>query len=244
MRTEQRPTQPPIRSPIGTVPGTRQRRWVWVAAIVASAALAGGAVFAWQQAARESDVAAVTTERDAALARLDRLTDRVADLRAELSDLAAGRLEIRRELRRAQARLESMLGPALPDGRHFGRLVAVGASQEPPRLVIDIEQWFTGEEAAEAAIEDGVLPPGATAIENDFYIRNEDPRWRMLEVDPATTVSLTTYPYGDIDDPMVVSLTRFGELYHSTEDGLLRLFPYWITVRDGTVVQIEEQFIP
>ena len=97
-----------------------------------------------------------------------------------------------------------MVGPALDDGRYFGALIAVGATQRPPRLVIDLQQWFTGEDAIAAAVKDGAIEPGEI-IPNDYYIRNENPRWRTIEIDPAATVSLTVYPYGQIDDPQIVT---------------------------------------
>jgi hypothetical protein len=219
------------------------RGWIWAIAALLVGALVVGTVFVWQRSERDDAVAAVTLERDAALERVAMLKDRIDALRAEVAGVGSDVRALRGELRAARAELESMLGPALPDGRHFGRLVAVGETQEPPRLVIDIEQWFTDDEALQAAIEDGAVPPDWTAVENDFYIRNENPRWRVIEVDPAAPVSLTTYPYGDIDDPRVVSLARFGELFASGE-GYLPSFPYWIIVRDGIVTAIEEQFVP
>ena len=139
----------------------------------------------------------------------------------------------------ALAELERLSGPLLPDGRHFGYLAAVGAAQQPPRLVIDVAQWFTDQEAIDAAIDDGVAP-----WENGYYIRNEHPRWRIVEVDPASTVSLVVYPYGDIEQPRTVSLARFGELFGADEHGAFQGLPYWITVRDDTVIAIEQQFIP
>ena len=48
-------------------------------------------------------------------------------------------------------------------------------------------------------------------------IRNVDPRWCVIEVDPAASVRLTTYPYGDIDEPRVATLERFGELFASSK---------------------------
>ena len=137
-----------------------------------------------------------------------------------------------------------MLGRPLADGRYFGTFAALDATQEPPKLVIDVAQWFTGPAADAAAEQDGVLPPGESHVPNDFYIRNEDPRWRMLPIDPSTKVSLVTYPFGQIDAPRVVTLERFGILYSTSDKGSLSLFPYWITVRDGVVVAIEEQYIP
>jgi hypothetical protein len=129
-----------------------------------------------------------------------------------------------------------MVGPTLDDGRYFGALIAVGADQEPPRLMIDIEQWFTDQAAIAAAIEDGVIEPGEI-IPNGYYIRNENPRWRTIEIDPAATVSLTVYPYGQVDDPQIVSLERFADLSLGWSE-------YWITMEDGRVVAIEQQYIP
>ena len=101
-----------------------------------------------------------------------------------------------------------------------------GQTLEPPRLIIDVEQ-FTGDEAVQAAIDDGAVPSDWTAVENRFHIRNVDPRWCVIEVDPAASVRLTTYPYGDIDEPRVATLERFGELFASSR--LLRC-SYWITM--------------
>jgi len=109
--------------------------------------------------------------------------------------------------------------------------------------VIDVAQWFMGDAADEAAIEDGNMPPGEIHVPNDFYIRNVDHRWRIVMIDPAARVSLTTNPFGSIEEPKVVSLERFANLYASRNTSL-RWFPYWITVRDDTVVRIEEQYIP
>jgi hypothetical protein len=145
--------------------------------------------------------------------------------------------ELRGDLAAMRQRYAALVGPALPDGRHFGRLIAVGADQSPPRIVIEIEQWFTDEAADQAAAEDGAV------WENGYYIRNENPRWRVVEVVPSTMVALTTYPFGQIDQPLMVGFERFTHLYARDAHGL-RLLPYWITVRDERVIAIEEQYIP
>ncbi len=102
--------------------------------------------------------------------------------------------------------------------------------------MIDLQQWLTGEEAIAAAIEDGVIEPGEI-VPNDYYIRNENPRWRTIEIDPAAKVSLTVYPHGQVDDPQIVSLERFADLSLGWSE-------YWITMAHGRVVAIEQQFIP
>ena len=136
-----------------------------------------------------------------------------------------------------------MVGPGLADGRHFGYLAAVGQSQAPPRVVFDLAHWFSEAEADAAALEDGVLPPGQTHIENGYYIRNESPRWRVVEVGSTANVSLVTYPYGDIEHPRVISLDRFAQIAHG-DPNLLSWSPFWLEVHDGVVARMDQQFTP
>jgi hypothetical protein len=219
-----------------------------VALSVALLAIVTGAAV-WQAAEladRNRDIATVTSERDAAIAdaaasaeRVSALGARIDRLEARLAATADDEQLLAARLDEALAELERLGGPALTDGRHFGFLAAVGAAQRPPRLVIDVARWFTDQDAVDAAIEDSVTP-----WENGYYIRNEDPRWRIVEVDPTAPVSLVVYPYGDIEHPRTVSLARFGELFRADEHSAFRGFPFWITVRDATVTAIEQQFIP
>lgn len=219
--------------------GRRRPIVLTVAMIVVAALIGGVSVFAWDRTGSRdpSDTLANAIEaRDEALATAATLSDRVEGLQGRLlaANTRTGKLE--GDLAAARAELLAMLGPALDDGRYFGALIALGATQKPPRLLIDIEQWFTDQEAIDAAIEDGVIEPGEI-IPNGYYIRNENPRWRTIEIDPAAKVSLTVYPYGQIDDPLVVSLERFADLSLGWSE-------YWITMKDGRVVAIEQQYIP
>lgn len=199
-------------------------------------------MFAWDRI-RSDDGALddAIAQRDAARDQVTTLTDRLDGVQDRLAAAQARATDLEGEVSAANAGLLAVVGPALPDGKHFGVFVAVGATQKPPRLVIDIEQWFTDQAAVDAAIEDGnTVDPGI----NGYYIRNANPRWRMVEIEPAATVSLSTYPTVDPSHPTVVSLSTFGGFFSSYEGRLLRLSPYWITVKDGMVVSIEEQFIP
>ena len=189
---------------------------------------------------RDTEVATLQAQRANTLEGMAALSEANRRLRDRL---AANTDELREELDAARRDFVTMVGPALPDGRHFGLLIAVGVDQSPPRLVIDVEQWFTDEAADQAAAEDGALYPGQTHVENGYYIRNEDPRWRVVEVAPSTMVALTTFPFGQIDQPLMIEFERFTHLYARDAHGL-GLFPYWITVRDEEIVAIEEQYIP
>jgi hypothetical protein len=205
--------------------------------------IGGGLMFAWERIGgdQEGPFANAIAERDAARDEVATLSDRVDGLKARLTAASARTTDLVDEISAAQNELLAMQGPAMSDGKHFGKLYAVGVAQDPPRLVIDIEQWFTDQAAVDAAIEDGVtVDPGI----NGYYIRNVNPRWRTIRIDPGATVSLATYPYGDPSDPTIVSLKRFGNLFYSYDGRLLQYSPFWITVEDTRIVAIEEQFIP
>jgi len=208
-----------------------------LAFIIVAGILGGASVFAWDRTGprdRSGSLADAIAQRDVARGEIATLNARLSDLRSRLSEARAEVTALEGSVSAAEAELGAMLGPALPDGKHFGALIAIGANQEPPRLVIDIQQWFTDQAAVDAAIEDGItVDPGI----NGYYIRNESPRWRTIEIDRAARVSLTVYPYGQIDDPQVVSLERFADLALDRSE-------YWITMEEGKVVSIEQQYIP
>jgi hypothetical protein len=206
--------------------------------IILAALIGGASMFAWDrtggrgQTHKPEDAIA---QRDAARGEVAMMNDRLNGLRSRLTEARAEATALHNEVATAEAELVSMLGPALPDGKHFGALIAVGASQEPPRLVIDIEQWFTDQAAFDAADEDGVF------LDHPTYIRNINPRWRTIEIDPAARARVYLQTRTALLE-RTVSLSRFAEVF-SRYDGVPESSPYWITTKDGKVVAIEEQFI-
>ena len=124
----------------------------------------------------------------------------------------------------------------LADGRHPARIVRVDAAR---RLVtVDVVQFLTGTAAASAAAADGAaeVPPP-----NDYWIRNVNPRLRTLAVDesaPITTNVLTAAESGSATTDVPVDLERLGRLR-----GLSRAL-FWLTVRQGVVTAVSEQFLP
>lgn len=112
----------------------------------------------------------------------------------------------------------------------------------------DLAVWFSGKEADYAALEDQDESPAP----NDYYIRNDDPRELSLDVAPSVQVTSVWYEgfyetYGDLEnhpitfEELVAALTR-----EPMEDQVnqLRLSPWWVTIVDGEVVAIEEQYVP
>ncbi len=120
-------------------------------------------------------------------------------------------------------------------------------------VTADYAQWFTGEEANAAARQDGEIGADET-VPNDFYIRNENPRLRTLSVAEHAPVVLQTC---FIDGPCVrqtaVTHGQWAELLTEGSPGGLPegwqwygagVLPYWLTLQDGVVVQIVEQYLP
>lgn len=137
--------------------------------------------------------------------------------------------------------------------RQFAFISAV--DPEASTLVADYAEWFTGGEAADAAIEDGEGASDGT-YDLEFYIRNKNDRLRTLEVAPGTEVVLIAC-YPNEDGPCVttesVGLIDFADLLADHESALdtqgwywygTGEAPFWLTLSNGVVIQIEEQYLP
>jgi hypothetical protein len=123
----------------------------------------------------------------------------------------------------------------LADGRHPVHLKTVNPDRR--RVTFDLVSFFTGEAAAEAAKEDGQESPPP----NDYYIRNTNSRLRTLPVRqgaPVTVNVLASSQTGNSTRNVTVSLDRLAR-YQNLDRAL-----FWITVRDGQVTRLAEQFLP
>jgi hypothetical protein len=232
-----------------------------VAMVLATALLVGG-TYLWQHAAlndrqvaldRAMSTGVVAGNEAAALegqisslqGRIDALTSNGEALRARMaradhgSQHLAARLHLTEQrLRSAQTQVTALLGAPLADGRYFGDVIVVGANQSPPRLVVDLAQWLTGDAAHEAEIEYG-FPP-----EYDNYIENESPTWHTIVIAPAATVSIIG-PTGMTQqvgtgtvgmDP--ITLERFAKMI-----SLNRFYNFfWFDVSNGQVTAIQEEY--
>lgn len=128
----------------------------------------------------------------------------------------------------------------LPDGEHFGFLSAF----TPTQLTFDPAEFLTGEEARAAAIEDDELSPGEE-LPNDFYLRDLDPTTVELPVASSIDAEL-------IDNELThrpVTADELEALYAGTGEaswnyGWLERLPVHLTVEDGEIVGIVEQYVP
>ncbi len=212
-----------------------------VITILLSASVSAGVVYVWQSGEvddvtaqlKQAQASATAVAQDDAqdAAELEELTDRLAELKVKLERVRAGRGN-------------PVIAPPvveLDDGRYFGFIKAVTIDLVPPTFVVDLAEFFTGEEADQARARDG--SPGEDL---DYYIRNVNPLLRQLNMTLSVEITLSTWDRHNIPDPKKVDLATFERIFTAPkpwEQNVVRN-GYWITVEDGKVVDLEEQYVP
>ncbi|MBT8208074.1 MAG: GerMN domain-containing protein, partial [Acidimicrobiia bacterium] len=139
--------------------------------------------------------------------------------------------------------------PVLIDGDHqFGFVTGGDFRADEPAdstFQVDYAEWFTGEAATAAAIEDGEIAEGET-VPNDFYIRNQNPLIRELKVADGVSVwlldgqlALQEYPLDwliqlHVDNDVA---SNYGAINPGT--------PYWFVLdANGDIIQMVQQYTP
>jgi hypothetical protein len=136
----------------------------------------------------------------------------------------------------------------IEDGRNFAFIKKVDTSSDPVTITYDLAYLLTGDDAIKAAEDHGdeVPPP------NDYYIVNDNPRLRTVELSPTARIAVFDWNTC-CDTTFNASVDEFaqavdaGKQQTTVGDGHLlngRLSPYWLYARHGAVVRIEEQFLP
>jgi hypothetical protein len=145
------------------------------------------------------------------------------------------------------------------DGHYFGYVE--GGAPEPPTISFDIAQAFFGAEANRAAAEDGVVKPGEP-VPNDHYQRNSDERAELLKLAPGAKVT-AAWPASflmrfvpprerarcreaNLESVVCTQVPLSDQAFFEALDELSedRGVPAWVTIRDGAVVRVDEQYYP
>jgi hypothetical protein len=144
------------------------------------------------------------------------------------------------------------------DGRYFGYVRAVDGASKPPTVSFDVAQFFFGKDAQTAAERDGVVPPGEP-VPNDHYQRNPDTKAQALTVAPNASVTAagpvsrlitnqaarSRCRSGCENGVVPVSPPEFFAAFEKKRYGMTAAGdPVWVTIRDGLVVRIDEQYFP
>ena len=126
----------------------------------------------------------------------------------------------------------------LGNGRHYGYLAAIDADG---RLVTtDIVQFLTGEAAEKAAAEDG------EEVTNDYYIKNENSLLRTISIRGGaaiTTNTLSAEETGDSTKDLSVTLEKLAG-YFETDSEQAKSALFILTIRDGVMTELHEQYLP
>jgi Flp pilus assembly protein CpaB len=118
----------------------------------------------------------------------------------------------------------------LADGRHAVLLKAIDPAHGT--VTFDVVQFFRDEEAAREAAKDHQESPPP----NDSYMRNVNPRLRTLPVGAGANITANQLAGSNQDIP--VSLARLASLTRQGSG------VFWLTVRNGEIVQVAEQWSP
>lgn len=137
---------------------------------------------------------------------------------------------------------------SLPDGRHYGYIESIDRSSAPATISIDTADFLTGEAANRAAVEDGFIQEGES-VPNDYYVRNPDTAVAVVPVADDVRVTRVHCPAGCEEG----APGRFDDLAESFLDPEPKTLEdeyrgadsqYWVSVEDGEVVSIDEQYLP
>jgi hypothetical protein len=129
---------------------------------------------------------------------------------------------------------------------HFGYIRSVSTAGPVATLAFDEAEFLTGKEAQKAAEEDGVLPPGEP-VPNDYYIRNPDKTTRTFRIAndaeiTAKRCDLCRHGQPGQLGPFLAAFMKDRQTYADPYRGKYAL--YWLTIEDGEVVAIDEQYVP
>lgn len=116
-------------------------------------------------------------------------------------------------------------------------------------MTVDKIGWYQGEEA-DAIFAQRNPEAGIDGAPDGYYIVNDSKEQEQVEVSANAEVLMQLYDRdgtmqgADIQWNEPVTLSKFESLYENTRILDLSVFPYHLTVQDGKVTKIVQQYIP
>jgi len=134
-------------------------------------------------------------------------------------------------------------GDTLPDGTYFVRLTDIQGGEEGPlQLQYDLAYFLTGVEANQAAADRGMETP----VPNDYFIVNDNPKLRLTPLEGVYAVKYIPEGSG-LSTPVKAHEAQFlGWMGDTVQTD----FPpqdtawWWITIQNGSVTKIQQQYLP
>jgi len=134
-------------------------------------------------------------------------------------------------------------GDTLPDGLYFVQLTDIQGGEEGPlQLQYDLAFFLTGADANQAAADRGLETP----VPNDYFIVNDNPKLRLTPLEGVYSVKYIPEGSG-LSTPVKAHEAQFlGWMGETVQTD----FPpkdtswWWITIENGSVTKIEQQYLP
>lgn len=110
-------------------------------------------------------------------------------------------------------------------------------------LTIDYVEMLTGKAAQDAHIADGRGP-----IDGElFYLRNQNKRLRTFPV--SSKVKVVMWTWNMESEGVKATSIPWGQFFDVMPGGVnpqdrFKSLPYWVTITDGAISKVEEQYLP
>jgi hypothetical protein len=132
--------------------------------------------------------------------------------------------------------------PVFADGRSAVYLTGIDVTHRT--LTFDLIEFLTGD-AAKKAWQKANPNSGQDGPDNDYFIVNDNPRLRTLPVAATASVNVLKNGGGSPESYAVSLANLPGYLAQAKpDDRRLSYNPFWLTIRNGQIVRIDEQFVP
>lgn len=156
------------------------------------------------------------------------------------------------------------------NGKYIGYIKNIFTKNNINYITIDYVQWLTDKDAIKAALEDnkcnieGKTNKQAIAelinynidmglgiygdcASNGYYVRNQNSLLRTFPVLNDAQIKLQTYSHdasGGFNSNQLVSLATFTTSFNSSPTYSAKNLLYWVTLNNGSITDISEQYQP
>jgi len=207
---------------------------------VAAALIAGAGVWAYMSA-QVDDAEQSAAQAEETVASLESEVASLTDSLTSAEESLAAVSKAAVATATSETPTASKSGAAATSGKQFCFMRSGTWEGATPELIVDYAELFTGDEAAAAAAAHGSESPPP----NDHYIVNDNTKLRTLPANPNMTVKVISASDGMVSGGYAMP---FGEWYDvligMSSSNFVKDMPYWITIENGTIVAVEEQFLP
>ncbi|MBU1177588.1 hypothetical protein KJ903_00035 [Patescibacteria group bacterium] len=216
----------------------QSKPWAAILFVLVVTLLVGGGVYYWQQV----EINTVQTEKDGTIERTKtELQNEIGDLQKQIAQLQSKQAET------TETSAEPSQKIIVADEKALGYITKVYDKDGKRYLDIDYIQWLTGEDAKQAMVEDGLCESVADCVvTNDYHIKNQNSKIRTFEISTDTKIYMQTL---DIETKGInwdqeITYDIFKGLFATEVIEQQQYIPYHISIKDGIVIEIAEQYIP